>query len=446
MKYLYMFTVTIAIVSTFFISLQFSYSASLKGIRPSTGSGYLKSNSSLLGTFSTGNENVRGSYAFGGGSRSYAGFGGAKNGARGAIDGVPDISPNGSSKGNTFTTTVAAETARVGQIYNGSYSIYKGYMSFNTTAIPYDAIIKSATLTLYGKEKNIRDGITFDIGIYESDWEEPLWNVEWGSIIGSEHGSISSDQFKVDGQANEITIIRAHDIIKPCAITKITLVSSRTRDEAQDIDGAEYIVYYTSDTANTDLRPQLDVEWIGADPSIVPSLSFTGETIEVSAITGVDGDVDESADFKLEAVYPNLINQGNNHLTFRVRYIYPVDNNSDAPPSISQVWVDLNYDSSDQNNDGHIDSDEADFDDPGEKIDMHKADPEDDDWTNGVIYQAEVDVLGNGVQPVVFQFVFEDSGSTRARASVGNASKIMQIQPLQTSDGSDSNACFMSIL
>ncbi|MGA1867104.1 MAG: hypothetical protein ACMUJM_01015 [bacterium] len=445
MKYLCIFTLIGVIGGLLLYTPQTIYAASLKGIRSSASSGYMESRSSLLGSFSTGNKEIKGSYAYGGGSRAYSGFGGSKYGARGALDGVPDISANGTSKGNVFTTTVSADTAKVGQTYDGSYSIFKGYMSFDTTSIPYNAIITSATLIIYGKEKHNDNEIEFGIGVYESNWEEPLWNIEWGAISGSEHGQISVSEFKVDGQPNEITITRPFDIIKPREITKITLVSSRTVEESQNINGDEYIVYYTSDAANPTLRPQLDVVWIGDDPSIAPSLSFTGETIELADLTKTEefGD-DEMADFKLEAAYPTLINKGDNHVIFRVRYIYPFDNFSDAPPSLSQVWVDLNYDSMDENSDGNIDSNEADFDDSGEKIDMYKTDPDSDDWTNGVIYQAEVEVVGDGVHPLVFQFVFEDSSATKARALVGNAAEIMQIAPVQANAGSKGSTCFIN--
>jgi len=386
-----------------------------------------------LGSFSTGDKNVRGIGAYGGGSRAFAGTG-SKKGARGAIDGEPDT--GGSSKGNTFTTTVQAETARVGQTYDGSFSIFKGYMSFDTTSLPYDAVVTSATLTLYGKEKNIDGDVAFNIGVFESDWTEPLWNTEWGSISGSEHGSISSNEFLV-GQPNVINIERPYDIVKPASATAITLVSSNTRNEV-DINGDEYIVYYTSDAEDKNLRPQLDIEYIGDDPSISGSLSFTGETI--SALNP-----DEPADFKLEAVYPTVINEGNNTFTFRVRYVYPIDSPANAVPSTAQLLVDLNYDSKDLNNDGIITWNEADFDDPGEVIEMQKADPDDDDWTNGVIYEAEVAAVGNGVNPLVYQFNFEDSSDGKVPATGGNASNTMQIIPMQAGSA-DSNTCFINSL
>lgn len=398
-------------------------------------SGFMKSKSTSLGAFSTGDKNVKGFGAFGGGNRAFAGTGG-KKGARGAIDGQPDVSDNGSSKGNTFTTTVQAETATVGQAFDGSFSIYKGYMNFDTRALPYDAIVKSATLTLYGRDKSIDNEVEFNIGIYESEWTEPLWNIEWGSISGSEHGAISSSEFKV-GEANLIKIERPYDIIKPGEVTAITLVSSNTRVES-DITGNEYVVYYTSDAEDKNLRPQLNIEYIGDDPSITGSLSFTGETIEAL-------NLEQPADFKLEAVYPTVINKGSNNFTFRVRYVYPVDNAAVAPPSTAQVWLDLNYDSVDLNNDGIITWNEADFDDPGEKIDMQKADPEDDDWTNGVIYVAEATAIGDGANSLVYQFNFEDSSSSAEVATGGNASDTMKIAPIQAGS-SDSNTCFINSL
>jgi len=398
-----------------------------------TSSGFMESSSTSLGSFTTGDKNVRGIGAYGGGSRSFASTG-SKKGARGAVDGVPDA--GGSSKGNTFTTTVQAETATVGQTFDGAFSIFKGYMSFDTSALPYDAIVTSATLTLYGKEKNVNNDVEFNIGVFESEWTEPLWNTEWGSISGSEHGAISSSEFEA-GQANEINIVRPYDIIKPGEVTAITLVSSNTRGEL-DIEGSEYVEYYTSDAEDKNLRPQLDIEYIGDDPTISGSLSFTGETI--SALNE-----EQPADFKLEAVYPTVINEGSNNLTFRVRYVYPVDNPAAAAPSTAQLLVDLNYDSVDTNNDGIITWNEADFDDPGEKIDMQKADPEAGDWTNGVIYVAEVEAIGDGVNSLVYQFNFQDSSDVNEPATGGNAADTMQIEPIQAGS-SDSNTCFINSL
>ncbi|MGA1867103.1 MAG: hypothetical protein ACMUJM_01010 [bacterium] len=439
-RYLCIFAIISLMVGMFFIMPNITDAASIT-LGPTTSSGEMKSKSTALGTFSTGDKNIKGSGAYGGGNRAFAGSGGSKKGARGAIDGVPDVS--GSSKGNTFTTTVAAETAKVGQIYDGSFSIFKGYMSFDTTSLPYDAIVTSASLTLYGKEKNIDNDGQFNIGIYESDWEEPLWNIEWGAITGSEHGAISSGEFEV-GQANVIEIVRPYDIIKPGEFTKITLISSRTAEEVS-FDGDEYIEYYTSDVDDKNLRPQLDIQYIGADPEITGSLSFTGETLDLSALNGAENSAGEFADFKLEAVYPTLINEGDNHFIFRVRYVYPVDDQANAPPAVSQLWVDLNYDSVDLNNDGIITWNEADFDDPGEKINMQKADPDADDWTNGVVYVAEVDAVGDGAHSLVYQFVFESNSSNEA-ASAGNAADTMQIEPVQTQSGPENNTCFINSL
>ena len=398
-------------------------------------SGFMKSRSTNIGAFSTGDKDVKGFGAYGGGNRAFAGTG-SKKGARGAIDGVPDVSDNGSSKGNTFTTTVQAETAIVGQTYDGAYSIFKGYMGFDTTALPYDAIVTSAKLTLYGKVKSVDEGNQFNIGVFESEWTEPLWNTEWGSISGSEHGAISSEEFEA-GQANVIEIVRPYDIVKPGEMTAITLVSSNTTSE-NDITGNEYIEYYTSDAEDKNLRPQLDIEYIGDDPSISGSISFTGETLDAL-------NPDEPADFKLEAVYPTVITEGTNNFTFRVRYVYPVDDAAAAAPSTAQLLIDLNYDSVDLNQDGVISWNEADFDDPGETINMQKADPAADDWTNGVIYVAEVNAQGNGTNALVYQFNFEDISDSNEAATAGNAADVMEIAPIQ-SGSSDSNTCFINSL
>ncbi|MBN2373380.1 hypothetical protein JXL19_06320 [bacterium] len=376
-------------------------------INSSSHDGELKSKGADYGQFKTGDKGFN-SGAVGGGNRGYEyvvnpdSKAPSKKGARGAIDGEPDI--GGSSKGNTFTTTSLQESIRIGQALSGNYEIFKGFLSFDTTAIPYDASIKFATLTFYGKSKLIKDGgEDFDIQVYNSIWTEPLWNPDWGTITGNIRGSLNTSDFKV-AQTNTITIDRlnANYLVKKGDITKIALVSSKTIEQEMPV-GTEYIEIYSSNAANKDFRPELKIDYDGSAPNVKPSLSWSGE-----------------AYYKLSGVYPEEIWIGENILTFKVQYAHPLN----IPPQISQIWIDINHD--------------GDFNDPGERVDMRAEDIADTDYSNGKNYFAQVTINSDGVNDLEYRFMFSDGTGVEA---TGTPTQVASIAAIQTEE---KNTCFIN--
>lgn len=325
-----------------------------------------------------------------------------KKGARGAIDGEPDI--GGSSKGNTFTTTALGDTIRVGQALLGNYEIYKGFMSFDTSAIPYDAKIKSATLTIYGKAKYIEDGgENFEIQLYKSAWTEPLWNSDWGAVIGKIRASLNTQDFKIAQINNiEINAINANYLIEKGGTTKIALVSSRTMDQIMP-DGSEYIEIYSSNATEKEFRPVLNIDYDGDPPNVRPALTWTGEV-----------------NYKMNGVYPEEIWIGENTLVFKVQYTHPLD----VEPQIAQVWIDLNFD--------------GDFDDPGEKVNMSEEDLTDTDYTNGKNYFVQVILNSDGANDIKYRFMFTDENEI---AATGAPTQVASLATIQTEE---KNTCFIN--
>ncbi len=376
-------------------------------ISSSSFDGELKSKGAEYGQYKQGDKGFnRG--AVGGGSRGYeyvinsSNKTPGKKGARGAIDGEPDI--GGSSKGNAFTSTTLGDSVRIGQALSGNYEIYKSFLSFDTSGIPYDATIKGATIILYGKEKHIEDGgENFDICVYKSVWTEPIWNPDWGAIIGQVRGSVNTADFKV-GQTNTIIInpLNANYLIEKGGVTKIALVSSRTIDQKSP-DGIEYVEIFSSNAEKKEYRPVLNIDYEGDPPNIRPSLNWTGEVF-----------------YKMNGVYPEELWVGENTLTFKVQYTHPLD----VPPRMAQVWIDLNSD--------------GDFEDPGEKINMKEENPLDKDYTNGKNYFVQVIINSDGVNDINYRFMFTDDNEIEA---VGSPTQVVNLAAIQTEE---KGTCFIN--
>ena len=371
--------------------------------------GELKSKGSDYGQYIQGDKSYnRG--ALGGGTRGYEWITTSKSpgkrGALGAIDGEPDI--GGSSKGNTFTTTTLQDTIRIGQTLSGNYEIFKGFLSFDTSGIPYDATIQSATLTIYGKTKNISGGgVDFDIQVYNSEYTEPLWNPDWGAVSAGTtllRGSLNTTSF-VEDQKNVITITNAthaNHLIESGGITRISLVSSRTV-ASQPPSGDEYVEIYSANASDPNKRPKLDIQYDGDAPNIKPMLTWTGEQY-----------------YKMNGVYPEEVWVGENELTFRIQYTHILG----TAPLVKQVWIDLNSD--------------GDFTDAGEKVDLLEVDPLDTDYTNGKDYYRTVTLNSDGISDIRYRFVFTDENSVEATGLP------TQVASLATLQAEEKNVCFIS--
>lgn len=368
--------------------------------------GELKSKGASYGSYELGNKSFnRG--ALGGGNRGFEWVispnkSPGKRGAYGAIDGEPDI--GGSSKGNTFTTTSLGDSIRIGQAFTANYEIFKGFLSFDTSGIPYDATITSATLSFFGKAKHIDPGEeNFNIQVYESVWTEPLWNPDWGATSGTIRGSLSTNDF-VTSQRNNITIspLNANYLIKKGGTTRIALVSSRTISSQQP-SGNEYVEIYSSNAEDPNLRPKLNIIYNGDAPNIRPNLTWTGEQY-----------------YKMNSVYPEEIWVGENNLIFRVQYTHPLG----VAPLMTQLWIDLNSD--------------GDFYDPGEKVNMREIDQLDTDYSNGKNYYANVTLNSDGISEIRYRFVFTDDNQVEAIGVPAQVATLFNIQ------AEEKNVCFIN--
>lgn|GEM_PF-2959257 len=342
--------------------------------------------------------------------------------ARGALDGS-----SYSSKDNTFTTTVLSNTVRVGQEINGErYGVYKTFLSFDTTGIPQNANNISAKLVFYGKRKVLTSGSDFTIHIFKSVYEEPLWNSDWGAIIGPplEKGELyasalstpsdpNASSIDPDSCRNELEIDDPISLINKGGITKIALVSDNTFAGLAP-SGQEYVELY-SPNATKQLRPRLEISYDGNPPDIKPVLTWvTGDTY-----------------FKDTGAWPDTINAGQTEVNFKVRYVMADANGeSGSPPAVAQVLIDKNSD--------------GDYDDPGEQVDMTK-DSGDSDFSDGVIYTATVPIVSTG-QNIRYQFLFKPAADSEVEATGTPATAHLITAVQAPKNSSDNKLCFISSL
>ena len=174
----------------------------------------------------------------------------------------------------------------IGQRYVAAlYIIWRSFVFFDTSSIGADAVIISATLTLYttnaGKSTVDTD---FDVVIKSGmpDYPtEPLVVEDYLlSKYSGDGGSINTaDVSAVDHATNVITLNKTGlDWINKTGMTKFALISSRDIDS--DIpNGDEYIVFYARTSfGGTGFVPKLTVNFF--IPTSIPTVTTINEACE----------------------------------------------------------------------------------------------------------------------------------------------------------------------
>ncbi|MBC7262080.1 MAG: hypothetical protein H5T63_08705, partial [Chloroflexi bacterium] len=90
-----------------------------------------------------------------------------------------------SARADSDACYVADSRGRVGQQYSSGYSVWRSYLSFDTSGIPDDATITSATLYVCAMvDVSATD---FDIKVYRYEWVEALCSnteANWDGAYG----------------------------------------------------------------------------------------------------------------------------------------------------------------------------------------------------------------------------------------------------------------------
>jgi len=340
-----------------------------------------------------------------------------------------------SSKGVLTSATVLQNTTRIGQEHStAGYSVYKTYLSFDTSGVPADADITSVDLVYYAK--SVQSNKDFYIQLFKSVYVDPLWNSDWGAVVGPQLETpdsriiVTGPDFKSESDTalaianpdtckNVIHIDLNKDVtlIKKGGITKIALVSSRSTEMSPpDDDSKEYVEIYSPNAVKT-LRPSLEIKYSGDVLQTKPVLGWlTGDPI-----------------FKNGGASTDTLEDGENIIIFKVRYISNDGALGTPPrePDGHQVWIDLDGDNK--------------FESAGEKINMDPVDATDLDYTDGKDYWKKVTINSAG-NHVKYQFYFVTASGKVAGGTPSSIKWFSAIQSSAKNSGSSNNLCFISSL
>jgi hypothetical protein len=153
--------------------------------------------------------------------------------------------------------------ARLGQNYDGSgYTVYRAYVSFDTSVIPDDVSVTSAKLYLCASLD--MSSTDFDITVYRYNWSESLCDSREANYDGAYGGSATLEGTLRKTSAGWSPGTYYNMDVSPARInvsgdTKYSVVSSRDVS-ANTPTGYEYVDFYTADQAGTTQDPYLVIE------------------------------------------------------------------------------------------------------------------------------------------------------------------------------------------
>lgn len=191
---------------------------------------------------------------------------------------------DGEMIGDSFTYSTARSTstgcnytgtsARVGQNKSGGglYSVYRAYLSFDTSELPDDAVVTSAVLYVCADgDLSITD---FDVKVYRYAWTEALCTDQEANYDGAYGASATLEGTLRNTSAGwaggtYYTMTVATTGINVTGDTKYTLVSHRDVNNLTPT-GNEYVFIAAADYTGTSHDPYLVVEYT-AGPTPTPT-------------------------------------------------------------------------------------------------------------------------------------------------------------------------------
>lgn len=193
--------------------------------------------------------------------------------------------------------------ATIGQQWDGvtlyQYFVYRGYLSFDTSAIPDGAVITAATL--YVKALSDKSDTDFDIQVYRYAWAEGLCDNREANFDGAYGGSATLEgtlRSTADGWVAETyySMAVATGGINKTGDTKYTLVSSRDVSGTSPAGGAgqtqnEHVEAYCAGEAGEDKDPYLVVTYVIAGAASISgagSLAASAQLI-IPATVSISG-------------------------------------------------------------------------------------------------------------------------------------------------------------
>jgi len=185
----------------------------------------------------------------------------------------------------------------VGQELGGNgYSIFRGAVFFDTSSLPDDSIITSATLSLYGQYNN--STTDFQITVVDGSLlHEPLEGADYGYLRNQtvSGGTFDTAGFSTIGHNNIPLNETGMGWISKTGITKFGLRSS-SEIAATAPDGAEFVYVYTREyTGGNQYWPKLVVTHttpiVGGEAYPVNKLTIVAPWIGLCAVIAVGASI-----------------------------------------------------------------------------------------------------------------------------------------------------------
>jgi hypothetical protein len=210
----------------------------------------------------------------------------ASDGGLEKVDQPPYSAVHGAPSG---TVKAGSLGIRMGQSAAGSaLYIYRGGLFFDTSSLPDDATITSATLSLYGSDD--QSGTDFDITVVDgSVLEDPMVNSDYGDLLPQTTGggTFNTAGFSITGY-NDIALNAAGiSWISKTGTTKFGLRSSRDIS-ATGPGGSEYVKIWAHEQGEG-YRPKLVVTYtipppVGGEAYPVSKASLLAAWIAVGLV------------------------------------------------------------------------------------------------------------------------------------------------------------------
>lgn len=146
------------------------------------------------------------------------------------------------------------------QYYSFSYYVYRGYLKFDTSAIPAENTISQVNLKLVCIQD--QSATNFDVQIVRQTWVDPLIDDYANSYTGCRDGTADSNIWRNTNGMSINTQYTSGDLsvawVVKAGFTYYSLRSSRDYS-ATSPSGAEYITIASNDHATSGYRPILTV-------------------------------------------------------------------------------------------------------------------------------------------------------------------------------------------
>jgi hypothetical protein len=198
---------------------------------------------------------------------------------------------NSSANYNTARTAASASSTTstniniTHQLVAATYYISRGYVYFDTSAIPDDAVITAASVYLYGKTDG--SGTNFDVVIQNGQPTYPHSPLVVGDYdhtkYSSDGGSYNTSAFALEGwntiamNATGLTWISLTGTTKLCLRSSLDIAG--TTPDAAD----EQVIYYSSEEALTTKDPYINVTYTTYKTVVGAAITSGEHTIKLTA-------------------------------------------------------------------------------------------------------------------------------------------------------------------